>query len=106
MQIARITKRLMLVALLCVAGVRCAHAQGGRPASTTPPGAVMQAKITKDAASTTAVGKVPGGKVQSISLGTVGGKLAYTAFVVVAGKPGRTTVVVDATSGAVTSVRP
>jgi uncharacterized membrane protein YkoI len=78
----------------------------GPPASTTPKSTIAAARITKDAASTTAVKQVPGGRLQTISLGMVAGKLAYTAFVTEAAKPGRTTVVIDANTGAVISKRP
>jgi uncharacterized membrane protein YkoI len=76
-----------------------------RPAATTPPSTITQAKVTKDAAGMTAVRAVPGSSLQSIGLGMVAGKLAYTAFVMAAGKP-RTMVVVDANSGLVLSKRP
>ncbi len=81
------------------------HAQGG-PTAKTPPAVVAQAQVSKTAASMTALRAVPGGRLQTIGLGMVAGKLAYTAFVGVPGKPGRTTVVIDANSGAVLSKQP
>ena len=78
----------------------------GAPPSTTPRATVAQARVSKTAASMTALRAVPGSRLQTIGLGMVSGKLAYTAFVAVPGKPGRTTVVVDANTGAVLSKRP
>ena len=106
MLVQRRTWRAARVVVL-VAGLLAAPAvvAAQRPAVATPPATVTQAKITKEAASATAVRAVPGSTVQSIGLGMVAGKLAYTAFVVAAGKP-RTMVVVDANSGMVLSKRP
>ena len=76
------------------------------PATTTPRATVAAARVSKETASATAVRQVSGGHLQAISVGMVAGKLAYTAFVTETGKPGRTTVVVDANTGAVLSKRP
>ncbi|MCC7051943.1 MAG: PepSY domain-containing protein [Gemmatimonadaceae bacterium] len=81
------------------------EARGQRPATATPPSTLTQAKISKEAAAMTATRAVPGSRLQTIGLGMVAGKLAYTAFVTAAGKP-RTMVVVDANTGAVLSRRP
>lgn len=79
--------------------------QAQRATTATPPATVAQAKVTKDAAGMTATRAVPGSTLQTIGLGMVAGKLAYTAWVVAPGKP-RTMVVVDANSGVVLSKRP
>lgn len=103
MRIGQFGRACAAVAMFFGAG---AALSAQRAPSATPPQAVVtQARVTKDAASATAAKAVPGGKVQTIGLGMVAGKLAYTAFVTVAGKPGRTTVVVDAMTGAVVSKR-
>ena len=92
-----------LAATVAAAGTASAQ---GTPASTTPKATVAAARVSKETASATAVKQVSGGRLQAISVGMVAGKLAYTAFVTESGKPGRTTVVVDANSGAVLSKRP
>ena len=81
---------------------------GAQTTTRTPPSrpVVQEARVSKQAATITAIGRVPGGQLLSIGLGQVMGKLAYTAFVMVPGKPGRTEVVVDATTGIVLSKRP
>ena len=88
---------------VAAAGISAAQ---GSPPSTAPRATVAAARVSKETASATAVKQVPGGHVQAISVGMVAGKLAYTAFVTESGKTGRTTVVVDATTGAVLSKRP
>jgi uncharacterized membrane protein YkoI len=104
MQIGQLVRALAAVALMFVGTAGTLSAQRA-PSATPPQAVVQQARVSKDAATATAAKAVPGGKVQTIGLGAVAGKLAYTAFVTVAGKPGRTTVVVDAMTGAVLSKR-
>jgi uncharacterized membrane protein YkoI len=81
---------------------------GAQAATRTPPAqpVVQEARVSKTAASITATSRVPGSRLMSIGLGQVMGKLAYTAFVQVPGKPGRTEIVVDATTGVVLLKRP
>ena len=97
--------RALAVLTAAALGVAEVRAQG-TPSSATPRTVVAQAQVSKTAAGMTAVRAVPGGRLQTIGLGMVAGKLAYTAFVGVPGKPGRTTVVIDANSGAVLSKQP
>jgi uncharacterized membrane protein YkoI len=105
MRSVRSLKACLVAAFLVVSGRSSLMGQGS-PAGAPPARVVMQAKVSKDAASATAARQVTGGRLQSIGLGMVSGKLAYTAFVTAPGKPGRTTVVIDAMSGAVVSKRP
>ena len=104
MTVRTLVRLVAVLGVLAVGAVK-ARAQGA-PASTTPKATVAAARITKEAASATAVKQVPGGRLQTISLGMVAGKLAYTAFVTETGKPGRTTVIIDANTGTVISKRP
>ena len=60
-----------------------------------------QAKVTESAARTTALGRVPGGKVQSAELEREDGKLVYSYDIKVAGKPGIEEVLVDALTGGI-----
>lgn len=78
------------------------------PARATPRQSMeREARVSKDAARTTALGRVPGGRMSSIELRRgVGGKLVYNASITVPGKTQRTEVVVDAMTGAVISKRP
>lgn len=63
-----------------------------------------QAKITKAAATTTALAKVPGGVVKSVELEREHGKLIYSFDITVAGKSGVDEVQVNAIDGSVVSV--
>jgi uncharacterized membrane protein YkoI len=67
----------------------------------------QEARVSKDAARITALGRVPGGRMSSIELRRgVGGKLTYFALITVPGQTAKTEVVVDAMTGAVLSKRP
>lgn len=80
----------------------------GAQARATPQQAMTQeARVSKDAARITALGRVPGGRMSSIELrrGPMG-KLIYTAVITVTGKPVKTEVIIDAMTGAVISKRP
>ena len=93
------------VALLLLGSV---SALAGAQARATPQQAMTQeARVSKDAARITALGRVPGGRMSSIELrrGPMG-KLIYTAVITVTGKPVKTEVIVDAMTGAVISKRP
>ena len=93
--------RLVLLAGLCVSPVLA-------QVRATPQQAMAQeARVSKDAARITALGRVPGGRMSSIELRRgVGGKLTYFALITVPGQTQRTEVVVDAMTGAVVSKRP
>jgi hypothetical protein len=69
------------------------------PRSTVPPELAKQAKVTLDAARTTALAKVPGGVVQSEELEKEHGKLVYSFDIKVAEKAGVEEVIVSAISG-------
>ena len=63
-----------------------------------------QARITKAAATTIALARVPGGVVNSVELEREHGKLIYSFDITVAGKPGVDEVQVNATNGSVVSI--
>ncbi len=67
-------------------------------------GMLKLAKVTPSAATSTALAKVPGGKVQSAEIEKEDGKLVYSFDIKVTGKSGIEEVLVDAMSGAVVSV--
>ncbi len=67
----------------------------------------QEARVSKDAARVTALGRVPGGRMSSIELRrAAGGKLVYIALITETGKTQKVEVVVDAMTGAVISKRP
>ena len=96
-----IARRAIMLAGLCVSPVLA-------QVRATPQQAMAQeARVSKDAARITALGRVPGGRMSSIELRRgVGGKLTYFALITVPGQTQRTEVVVDAMTGAVVSKRP
>ena len=92
-------------AIMLLAGVATT---AGAQARATPQQAMSQeARVSKDAARITALGRVPGGRMSSIELrrGPMG-KLIYTAVITETGKPVKTEVTIDAMTGAVISKRP
>ncbi len=67
----------------------------------------QEARVSKDAARITALGRVPRGRMSTIELRRgVAGKLVYTAIITVPGQPQKTEVAVDAMTGVVISKRP
>ena len=72
--------------------------------SEEKPGLLKRAKITGDAATATALAKVPGGKVEKAEIENEKGKLIYSFDLKVAGKSGIEEVAVDAMTGAVLGV--
>ena len=72
--------------------------------SEEQPGLLKKAKITAEAATATALAKVPGGKVDKAEIENEKGKLIYSFDIKVAGKSGIEEVAVDALTGAVVSV--
>ena len=68
------------------------------------PGLFKQAKITAEAATATALAKVPGGKIDGAELENENGKLIYSFDIKVKGKSGIEEVAVDAITGVVLSV--
>ena len=69
------------------------------------PGLLKKAKITADAATTTAQAKVPGGKIVSAEIEEENGKVLFSFDVKTAGKSGIDEVNVDALDGTVLSVQ-
>ena len=72
--------------------------------SEEKPGLLKKAKITAEAATATALTRVPGGKVEKAEIENEKGKLIYSFDIKVAGKSGVEEVGVDAMTGAVISV--
>ena len=64
-----------------------------------PDSLAKQAKITEDAAATTALSKAPNGKIQSVELEREDGKLLYSYDIKIAGKSGIEEVRVNAVTG-------
>ena len=75
-----------------------------RNAANSDSALAAQAKITKEAATKTALAKVPGGVVKSVELEREHGKLIYSFDITVAGKAGVDEVQVSAINGSVVSV--
>jgi uncharacterized membrane protein YkoI len=66
---------------------------------------VAKAKVTEPTAATSAVAKVPGGKIRSVELDSLAGRLVYTYDIKVKGKSGSEEVNVDAMSGQVLAIK-
>ena len=103
--------RRMIVAFRCCAlavSAAVLTTNAAAQARATPLQTMAQeARISKDAARMTALGRVPGGRMSSIELRRgIGGKLVYNASITQPGKTQKTEVVVDAMTGVVLSKRP
>ena len=68
------------------------------------PGLLKLAKISSEAATATALAKVPGGRVRSAEIERESGKLIYSFIIKVEGKTGVEEVNVDAVTGAIAAV--
>jgi uncharacterized membrane protein YkoI len=68
------------------------------------PGLLKQAKVTPEAATTTALARVPGGKLRSGEIEKEDGRLIYSLVIKVEGKQGLEEVNIDAMSGVVVGV--
>ena len=104
----RTISRTTLFALGMFAAVGAANAQtAAQPATPqvkeAKPGLLKQATITPDAATRTAMQKVPNGQIQEAEIEQEHGKLVYSYDVKVPGKSGIDEVLVDAKTGAVVS---
>ena len=103
----------LLTALVVTASVAGAQApQAAAKATAKAPAAAgykkevpaklaAKAKVAEAVAATTALAKVPGGKIESVELEEEDGKLIYSYDIKVAGKKGIEEIQVDAMSGAV-----
>ncbi len=97
-------QHLITMSVVTIAFVAPARAQSRLTPQQTM---TQEARVSKDAARTTALSKVPGGRMSSIELRRgPNGKLLYTALVTETGKPAKTEIVIDAMTGAVVSKRP
>ena len=100
------TNRVLIIA--CVAA---ALAVAGSLSAATSPAVhkdipaklAKEAKISLDAATATALAKVPGGEMRSVELEKEHGKLIYSFDIAVPGKPGIEEVNVSAITGKVVS---
>jgi hypothetical protein len=95
--------KLTQLALLTAIVALPAAAQGVK-ITEDKPGLMKKAKITAEAATTAALAKVPGGKVEKGELEEEDGKLIFSFDIKVAGKSGIEEVAVDAITGKVLSV--
>ncbi|MBI2795867.1 MAG: PepSY domain-containing protein [Gemmatimonadetes bacterium] len=68
------------------------------------PGLMKRARVSAEAATATALARVPGGTVQSADLEEDKGRIIYSFDIKVAGRPGVEEVAVDAVTGKVLSV--
>jgi uncharacterized membrane protein YkoI len=106
--------KLVAIALVTVASAGAAQSAPAAKATNKPKAAakpgykktlpdslVRQAKIAEAAAATTALARVPNGRISSVELEREDGKLLYSYDIKVAGKPGVDEVHVDAATGAV-----
>jgi uncharacterized membrane protein YkoI len=92
---------------LAVGAVLLAAPVAAQPRATPLQSMAQEARVSKETARMTALGKVPGGRMSTIELRRgAAGKLVYTAVIVVPGQSQKTEVVVDAMTGAVLSKRP
>ncbi len=92
---------------LVLGAVLSASSAAAQVRATSQQTMAQEARVSKDAARMTALGKAPGGRMSTIELRRgVGGKLVYTAILTVPGQTQKTEVVVDAMTGAVLSKRP
>ncbi len=95
-----------LGALACVAVIAASNGVA-QARATAQQSMAQEARVSKDAARMTALGKVPGGRMSTIELRRgVAGKLVYIAIITVPGQVPKSEVVVDAMTGAVISKRP
>ena len=69
-----------------------------------PDALLKKAKVTEDAAASTALARVPKGAIESVELEEEGGKLIYSYDIKTAGKSGVDEVQVSAITGKITSV--
>jgi len=99
-----IPMKLITTALTLVLLAGQADAKGVRMKEERP-GLLKKAKITPDAATTTAQAKVPGGKIVSAEIEEENGKLLFSFDIQTAGKSGIDEVNVDALDGTVLGVQ-
>lgn len=95
---------VVLTIAATVAGTSTAAAQTAPVVKEDSPGLLKQAKVTPQAATASALARVPGGTVQSAELEKEKGRLIYSFDIKVAGKSGIDEVAVDALTGAVLGV--
>ena len=97
-------RNLNLFLLACsLVAVAPLHAQDTKMKEEKP-GLLKLAKITPEAATASALAKVPNGKVQAAEIEQEKGKLIYSFDIKVEGKSGIEEVAVNAKTGAVMSV--
>ena len=81
-----------------------AAAQGSKPMKEEKPGLLAQAKISADAARTTALARIKSGTIKEEEIEMEGGKLVFAFDIKVARKSGVEEVLVDALTGEIVSV--
>lgn len=103
-------QRVLVAIRVCVAaivGTLLVQPVSAQARATPQQSMAQEARVSKDAARTTALSRVPGGRMSSIELRRgPAGKLIYIAVITETGKVLKTEVVVDAMTGAVVSKRP
>ena len=97
-------RNIPLIALACsLVAIAPLHAQATKMKEEKP-GLLKMATISAEAATATALAKVPNGKIQAAEIEEEKGKLIYSFDIKVTGKKGIEEVAVDAKTGAVISV--
>jgi uncharacterized membrane protein YkoI len=94
---------VLLVAAATLAGAAPSFAQGAYK-KEIPAALAKKAKISEEAASKTAMSRVPKGQIETVELEEEHGKLIYSYDIRVAGKSGIDEVAVSATTGKVVAV--
>lgn len=107
-----IRRAALLVAIVAIPSLSVAQTKKGAAApqkaeyeKTLPAALASKAKIAEPAAATTALAKVPGGKIRAVDLDSVAGKLVYSYDIKVKGKKGSEEVNIDAMSGQVVAAK-
>ena len=98
-----------IVPLLLLSTVTPPHARPAQDTTVTvkeaKPGYRAEAKVDGKTAMRTALGRVPGGKIQQAELEKEHGRLVYAFDIGQTGKPGVEEVMVDARTGKVVSAK-
>ncbi|MEP7380663.1 MAG: PepSY domain-containing protein [Gemmatimonadota bacterium] len=94
---------IVLVAAIVVGAGRVS-AQSSKPMKEEKPGLLAKAKITPDAARSTALARIKGGAIKEEEIEQEDGKLVFSFDIAVAGKTGIEEVLVDAVTGKIVSV--
>lgn len=99
----RLTMAAIAFCTVLLAG--SAGAQSSRPIRESTPGLRHEVRISADSARATALARVKGGVIKDEEIEREGGRLVYSFDIKTAGRAGIDEVLVDASTGAVLSVK-